>query len=393
MLRFQIFLVLLLLAFFTKAQNYDENLVPNYKLPELLRSIKGKKINSVAQWRKGRRKEILSLFENEVYGMVPKKFQAIEFKQVISQSAMDGKAILKQISIVVTNHKLKDSFQLTLFVPAKSQKPPPVFLLINNRNKSNTDPTRAVKSDFWPAEMLIDSGYAIASFQVNELAPDDSLTYQNRFLRLFPKEFISFGTRSISMWAFGASRVMDYLQKDPSIDASKVVLVGHSRGGKTALWASANDERFAMCIANCSGNTGAAIARRKYGQTIKMINQSFPHWFAPNYKLYNDREHSLPVDQHQLLALTAPRPIYITSASEDRWADPRGMYLALFNSQPIYQLYSFSTSLPKDFPATNTQVTSKRLLGFHHRIGKHDMTLYDWKNFLDFTGRIWAIHQ
>lgn len=392
MLRFQIFLVLLLLTFFTKAQNYDENLVPNYQLPELLRSIKGKKINSVAQWDKGRRGEILSLFESEVYGRVPKKFQVIAFKQITSKPAMGGKAILKQIDIVVTNHKLKDSFQLTLFVPTKAIKPPPVFLLINNRDKSNTDPKRAVKSDFWPAEMLIDSGYAIASFQVNELAPDDSLTYQTRFLRLFPKELTSFGTRTISMWAFGASRVMDYLQKDPSIDASKVVLVGHSRGGKTALWASANDERFAMCIANCSGNTGAAIARRKYGQTIKMINQSFPHWFAPNYKNYNDREDSLPVDQHQLIALTAPRPIYITSASEDRWADPKGMYLALFNSQAIYQLYGFPTKLPSKNPVVSTQITSEGVLGFHHRLGKHDMTLYDWKNFLDFMGRIWPIH-
>ncbi|RZK67936.1 MAG: acetylxylan esterase, partial [Pedobacter sp.] len=343
--------------------------------------IKGKSINSVSQWRKARREEIISLFESEVYGRVPKKFQSIEFKQITSQSAMGGKAILKQINIVVTNHKLKDSLQLTLFVPAKAQKPPPVFLLINNRDKSNTDPTRVLKSDFWPAEMLIDSGYAIASFQVNELAPDDSLAYQTRFLQLFPNEFTNYGTRTISMWAFGASRAMDYLQTDSSIDPSKVVLVGHSRGGKAALWASANDERFAMCIANCSGNTGAAIARRRYGQTIKMINQSFPHWFAPNYKNYNDQEDSLPIDQHQLIALTAPRPIYITSASEDKWADPKGMYLALFNSQAIYQLYGLNTTLTAKNPAINTQVTTEGVIGFHHRLDKHDMILDDWNSF------------
>ena len=262
------------------------------------------------------------------------------------------------------------------------------MVLINNRDTTNTDYTRQVKSDFWPAELVVESGYAIAAFQVSDLAPDDPKTFSSRFLQLFPEE-LEKGTRTISTWAFGASRVMDYLETDKAIDSKRVALVGHSRGGKTALWAAANDKRFAICIANCSGNSGAALSRRRYGQTIAMINRSFPHWFSPKYLQYNDHEDSLPVDQHMLLALIAPRPLYITSATEDRWADPKGMYSALVNSQPIYQYYKQMPQLPATFPGADQRIVTGNLLAFHHRTGKHDLTLYDWTNFIAFAKSHW----
>jgi pimeloyl-ACP methyl ester carboxylesterase len=386
----RIFLSLLLnfISCLVVAQNYIESKVPNYALPDLLTTLKGENVTNAKQWETVRRPELLRLFEDNVYGHLPKKFKTAQFTILREQAkAMSGKAKLKEVLIQITNNGITDSLVLTMFVPVTAVKPSAVFVLINNRDKSNTDPERGIKSDFWPAETLIASGYAIAAYQVSDLAPDDSLRFANRLLKLYPEEMRkNNGMRTISAWAFGASRVMDYLLTDKDIDAEKVILVGHSRGGKTALWAAANDTRFAMCIANCSGNTGAALSRRRYGQTVAMINRSFPHWFTPDYKKYNDAEGSLPVDQHMLIALIAPRPVYITAATQDRWADPKGMYLALKSALPAYSLYHPVRNLPFDLPEAGRPLW-RSTLAYHIRAGKHDLTLLDWENFIGFANK------
>jgi hypothetical protein len=365
--------------------NYDESKVPSYKLPELLRTENNVAVKNKAQWENQRRPEILRLFEENVYGQMPKQFDSIRFAVTHrNENAMNGKALLKEVTINIYRNQQSVAIHLVLFVP-KAVMHPAVFLLINNRPKENTDPSRQIKSDFWPAEMVIDSGYAIAAFHVSDVAPDNKDSFALAALRLYPGQLkANNGMRAIGAWAWGASRVMDYFEKDDDIDKKKVIIVGHSRGGKTALWTAAQDQRFAMCVANCSGNTGAALSRRKFGETVERINTVFPHWFTTNYKKFNNNENALPVDQHMLLALCAPRPLYTTNATEDLWADPTGSYLSVKNAQPAWALYGIDASLPPVPPAANHPLITSAL-GYHIREGIHDLTAYDWKNFIRFA--------
>ncbi len=368
------------------AQNYDEAKVPSYALPEVLKTLDGKTVGKASEWEKKRRPEILTLFENNIYGQMPKSYDKITFKianDVVN--AMDGKAHLKEVTITVEKANKSVAIHLILFTPNASKKSSPVFLLINNRGKENTDPTRKVKSEFWPAEMAIDSGYAIAAFHVSDAAPDNKDTYQNGVLQLYPDQLTADdGMKAIGAWAWAASRVMDYFKTDAAIDFHKVSVVGHSRGGKAALWAGAQDQRFAMIFSNCSGNTGAALARRQFGETIKKINTTFPHWFNNNYKQFNDHTNALPVDQHMLISLMAPRPVYTTSATEDLWADPKGSYLSLIESQKVFALYGKKSNLTPTPPPINTPIIHS-ILGYHNREGIHNMTAYDWSNFIRFA--------
>jgi len=369
-----------------QAQNYDESKVPAYTLPDVLTMADGKMIKNKASWEKKRRPEVLNLFENNVYGQMPKTYDKLTFKVTNDvPNAMDGKAHLKEITITVTNANKSADIHLILFTPNKIKKAMPAFLLINNRGKDNTDPTRTNKSEFWPAETVIESGYAIAAFHVSDGAPDNKDTYQNGILQLYPEQQnTDNGMKAIGAWAWAASRVMDYFQKDERIDAKKVFVVGHSRGGKAALWAGAQDQRFAMIFSNCSGNTGAALSRRRFGETVQVINNNFPHWFTINYKKYNNNENALPIDQHMLVALIAPRPIYVTNATQDLWADPKGTYLSLIHAQPVYALYNKLSGLSPEPPAINRPIINS-FLGYHNREGIHNLTAYDWQNFIRFA--------
>lgn len=369
-----------------QAQNYDESKVPEYTLPDVLKTTANREVSSRRAWEKVRRPEILKLFEDNIYGQMPKAYDSIKYSVANKNAvAMNGKARLKEIIIEVFNNNKSVKINLVLFVPNNVRKPAPVFLLINNRGKENTDPARAVKSDFWPAEMLIDSGYAIAAFHVSDLAPDNKETFASGVLQLYPEQLMADnGMRAIGAWAWGASRVMDYFEKDADINAKKVAIVGHSRGGKASLWTAAQDQRFAICVSNCSGNTGAALARRQFGERISRINTSFPYWFNTNYKKFNDREDSLPVDQHMLIALVAPRPVYATNASKDLWADPKGTFLSLKNAEKVFALYGIRSNLPENPPGINEAVIQSQI-AYHNREGEHNLTAYDWSNFIKFA--------
>jgi hypothetical protein len=346
----------------------------------------GKKVSTAREWQQIRRPEIVKKFEENVYGKMPATFDHIKFSVMNRDAAaMNGRATRKEVRIEIQRNNQTVKLDLLLFVPNGSEKKVPVFLLINNRGKENTDPTRKTKSPFWPAEAVIDSGFAIAAIQVSDMAPDDKDTYMNGVLRLYPELLAAAdGMKAVGAWAWGASHVMDYFLTDNDIDASKVSLVGHSRGGKASLWAAAEDQRFAICFTNCSGSTGAALARREFGERVARINNTFPHWFSDNYKKYNGKEQTLPVDQHMLIALIAPRPVYATNASKDLWADPTGTFLSLKNAQPVYALFGKKSLLPENPPAINKPVINSAL-GYHNREGEHDLTLYDWNNFLQFA--------
>jgi len=365
--------------------NFIESKVPAYTLPDVLKSANNKAIKSRKDWE-ANRSALLTLFENNIYGQMPQSFEDIKFTvEKVDKEAMQGKATLKQVVITVSNNHKAVKLNLVLFVPNERKKAVPAFLLINNRGKEHMDPTRVMKSGFWPAEMLIDSGYAIAAFHVSDAAPDHQDTYMNGVLQLYPEQLkIDHGMKAIGAWAWAASRVMDYFETDPDIDANKVTVVGHSRGGKASLWAAAQDRRFAMCVSNNSGNTGAALSRRDFGESIRMINTSFPHWFNNNYKKFNDKEDLLPVDQHMLVALMAPRPIYATNASKDLWADPVGTFLALKHAEKVYALYGIKSQLPVLPPQINEPIVNAHL-AYHNREGIHDLTPYDWNNFIKFA--------
>ena len=366
--------------------NYDETKVPKYVLPDVLKTRTGKSVGNKKEWERSRRGEILKLFEDNIYGQMPKSYDSIRYSIVNeNKTSMEGKAHLKEVLIEVFNQRKSVKINLVLFVPNNVTKPVPAFVLINNRSKDNTDPTRITKSDFWPAEVVVDAGYAIAAFHVDDLAPDNKDLFMNGVLQLYPEQLkADNGMGAIGAWAWGASRVMDYFETDQLIDRTKVGVVGHSRGGKASLWAAAQDERFAICATNCSGNTGAALARRRFGETIAVINSAFPHWFNNNYKTFNDKEDLLPVDQHMLISLIAPRPVYATNASDDLWADPKGTFLSLKNAEPVFLLYGLKSALPDVPPAIDHPIMQSPI-AYHNRAGKHNLTLYDWTSFIKFA--------
>lgn len=368
--------------------NYYEEKVPDYVLPDPLIMLNGQKVGNKKQWYAERRPELLELFRKNVYGRVPSTPYNISFSVINSdRNAMGGAATLKQIDIDITSEERSLVIHLTLFTPNMTDKKVPVFLLIDNRGPSNTDPFRKVISEFWPAEDVIARGYGIAVFYNADVDPDSHDGFQNGIHGVLDRERDDDSWGTIAAWAWGASRCMDYFETDSDVDPQKVAVVGHSRGGKTALWAGAEDERFAMVVSNESGCGGAALARRKYGETVAVINRAFPHWFCSNYKKWADNEDAMPVDMHMLIALIAPRAVYVTSADEDLWADPKGSYLSLYHAAPVYRLLGTKSRLPELMPPLDTPVTSGKM-AYHVRKGAHDMLLKDWNWFMDFGDRI-----
>jgi len=280
-----------------------------------------------------------------------------------------------------------------VIVPNARAHPVPAFLLINNRAVSSADPSRAAKTEFWPVEQIIARGYATAVFRTVDVDPDkDGPQARAAGVRgVCPSGGGTIGQDAwgtIGAWAWGASRVLDYLQTDPAIDAARVAVIGHSRGGKTALWAAAQDQRFALVCANCSGRGGASLSRRRFGETVAAINKSFPYWFCDNFKQFDNHEDQLPVDQHQLLALIAPRGLAVADADADFWADQRGEFLALATAGSVYALYGFEAFKPDEMPALETPIM-RGPMAYHIRRGVHDLTLYNWERYMDFADRLW----
>lgn len=336
---------------------------------------------------------MLELFRAHVYGRSPGRPRSLHFRVIENDpQAMSGAATLKRIEVQSVRAGREHSFELTVFLPNAQKKAAALFLFLNNRPPRNTDPTRAEQSGFWPAEELIARGYAVAALQVSQLAPDDAGHFRDGVMRLYDagatKHTRAYTWGALAAWAWGASRAMDYFASDPRIDAKRVAVVGHSRGGKAALWAGAADERFALVVSNESGEGGAALSRRQFGETVAQINQTFPHWFTEDYKRYNGREDALPTDQHMLLALVAPRALYVASADEDLWSDPRGEFLSLAQSSPAYALWGDPPVRADEMPPLNQPLMRGRR-GYHIRTGGHDLLKYDWERFMDFADDLW----
>jgi hypothetical protein len=259
--------------------------------------------------------------------------------------------------------------------------------IVNNRA---TEASRAANARRWPVVALLARGYGVATACYGDIFPDKPDGRADSVLAALGRpvegELAPDEPAAIAAWAWGLSRILDWLVQQPEIDATRVIVVGHSRNGKAALWAGACDERFAMVVSNESGCGGAALERRNYGETIADITKRFPHWFCPKFFTFAGREADLPIDQHVLLAMVAPRPLYVASAVDDRWADPRGEFLAAVAAEPVWKLFELEGLGTAEWPAVDTPVGSGRI-GYHVRSGKHDLTEYDWQRFADFADR------
>lgn len=394
--------------------NYDEAKVGPYTLPDpLLR--KGKRITSAAQWMKEQRPAMLRLFKQHVYGEYPGRPPGMHFRiNDVDSSALNGKAIRKRVTIFFTAGEDGPGMDLLLYLPKNSRGPVPVFTGLNfcgnhcitteadiplstqwmqnteNKEVMNnraTDKARGLQARRWPIEEIINRGYGLATAYYGDVEPDHPEGWKSGIrstlqtpLNSKPEDWSAIGA-----WAWSLSRIMDYLETDRAVNAKEVILTGHSRIGKAALWAGANDTRFQIIISNNSGEGGAALARRWYGETIAHLNQGFPHWFVSKYKEYNTRPERLPVDQHILVSLLAPRPVYIASAKDDEWADPKGEFLSGKHSEPVYALFGKKGLGVKEMPPPNQPVGET--IRYHIRTGKHDVTFYDWQQYLHFADR------
>jgi (4-O-methyl)-D-glucuronate---lignin esterase len=380
--------------------NYDEAKVPAYTLPGLLKTRDGRAVTSADAWRKERRGELLELFRQNVYGRRPPEPRMTRFHA--SESTPDylhGKGKRKLVrALWITPEGPVPMLSLTILVPTAAPRPVPAFVGVHLFDTASPDPIpgKLLDADVGvplPGKRILDvileRGYAIATLNAEDFCPDDKEKFRQGVLAvMYPDRSGPPGAEepgAIATWAWGLSRALDYIEQDPEIDQRRVAVIGHSRMGKTALWAGAEDERFALVISNDSGCGGAALSRRRFGETVSRINRVFPHWFCDNFKGYNDHEDQLPVDQHELMALIAPRPVYVASAQEDGWADPRGEFLAALAAEPAYRLFGLAGLETSEPPPLNQSIGD--FVGYHRRAGKHALTDFDWLKYLDFADR------
>lgn len=352
-------------------------------LPELLKFKDGTPVKTPEDWRK-RREEILEILRHEIYGYSPAApAEVTGVVEEVKETAFGGKAVQERVWIEFDTPKGKFSFPITLIVPKKG-RPSPAFLYISFRPE--------VPNLSLPAEEIVDNGYAIASVCYNDIAYDNrgykpgDVCFEgpaNGLASMFPRDPET-GWGKIGVWAWAASRIMDYLCTRPEIDKERVCVIGHSRLGKTALWAAAQDERFSMAVSNDSGCGGAALFRQKVGERVADMKIHFPYWFCGNYVNYADREEAMPWDQHFLLALLAPRGLVVTSATEDQWADPVSEFLGAKAAEPAFVLTGQAGMEDIDrFPAGGEAFVQGNP-AYHLREGVHYLGREDWKCVMDF---------
>ena len=389
--------------------NYDESKVGAYTLPDPLLFKDGRRVRTARDWNR-RRREILELFATNVYGHNPKPPKTIKYEIVdVDQGALGGKAVRKQVTIYFSSAKDAPKQDLLLYLPARTRKPVPVILTLNfagnqsvihdpgvklptiwtwktHERQQATADSRGRDEEF-EVDRILGRGYAFATICYQDIEPDFKEGYVHgirpRFLKPAQTKPAPDDWGAIGAWSYGLSRAMDYLEKDKDVDAKRVAIMGHSRLGKTVLWAGALDERFAMVISSCSGEGGASLARRNYGETVTSLIAGFPYWFAENLQKYADHVDQLPVDMHELIALIAPRPVYVTGAEEDRWGDPKGEFLACVAAGPVYRLLGKQDLGTDQVPPLNTPIL--HTIAYHIRAGKHEVTRFDWDQFLAFA--------
>lgn len=390
-------------------------------LPDPLLMNNGQRVKTPKQWHTQRRKELLELFTNEMYGRAPERPASIRFEVFEEDhNALNGKATRKQVAVYFNGKSDGPRMDLLIYIPNHIKRPVPAILGLNfwGNHAINPDPQiritqswmesgkgnpyanlscvvnhqateacRGINANQWPIDSILARGYALVTAYREDIASDDAKTgFQKGVHTLYPdfqNRGDNFGT--VAAWAWALSRAVDYLVTDKAIDAKKIAVFGWSRLGKAALWAGATDERFAMVISNESGAGGAKLFHRGVGENIRRLCTVFPHWYAANFKKYMDKDTLLPFDQHQVIALIAPRPVYIASAVDDKGADPAGEFASTKAAESVYRFLG-KTGLPIDtLPVLNQSVQGQ--IGYHIRSGGHDVTLFDWQQYLNFADK------
>ena len=400
---------------YAKIANYDESKVPTYTLPDVLLCQDGEVVKTKEQWEQKRRPELLEMLTTYMYGKTPVLESPLPFVvDKVSKKALNGKATRKEVTICLTENPQGPAFHLQLYLPNKVKGKIPVFLGLSftpnyticddpevNIPESMISASNNMKfmkkgsmTDSWQLNKILEHGYGLATFCYSEVTPDKDTDYKEGIQTYYYRKGQTMPDPdqwgAVAAWAWAASRAMDYLVKDDQIDAQHVAIIGHSRLGKTALWAGATDSRFALVIPANSGCCGAAISRRCFGETVEAINVRFPHWFCGNYKQFNARENYAPFDQHEVVALVAPRPIYIPSAQEDNWSDQKGEFLGGKGAEPVYALYNENGIGIDSMPPVDTPYMDG-YIAYHNRKGPHAVLPYDWEQFLKFADRFFKV--
>lgn len=342
--------------------------------------------NTTETWEQIRRPEIQALFETWVYGVTPKEPLDGMTVSVLSAEFLDsGRTIKETVYLGLERGGKRCGFHCRVFSPAAHKEDLPAVIMINpfSRNKKLDYPGKEM--DHMPYDLLNSGGFIGVHADVDELCADDAADYQTGLWELYPQTGDS-AWGAIGMWAYAASRVADYLITHKQVADGSIAVCGCSRAGKAALWCGAQDPRFGLIISNVSGCTGAAVTRGKTGERVRDITGQFPHWMCRNYASFADREEELPVDQHMLLALCAPRPLYISSASEDVWADPQSEFKSAQLAGAAYALYGRTGLELEAFPEDDRPVGGGGI-GYHNRTGVHGCRRYDWEQYLPFMKR------
>jgi hypothetical protein len=394
----------------------DETMVPPYQLPDPLVCQDGTPVQTAEIWRAKRRPELLRLFAEEMYGRTllgrPDTMRFVVREEL--PAARGGAATRLRVGILFAGTEDGPQMELLVYLPNHVTGKVPVFLGLNfdGNHTTTTEPDlpvpghwamglfgnkmenhrpkesgRGVHQHLWPYAYLLEHGYGVATAGYGEIEPDEKREPSSAALPNSPRTLApaaspaDWGT--IGVWAWGLSRALDYLETHPRVDAKKVAVHGFSRLGKTALWAGAQDERFALVISNGSGCGGAALSKRIFGETVRHLTTNLPYWFAGNLAKYSDHEPELPVDQHELLALIAPRPVLVTSGTTDTWADPKGEFLSVFHASPVWKLFGHQGFQGTEMPAPSVFVPGR--LSYFLRPGGHDVTLEDWQAMVRFA--------
>jgi hypothetical protein len=385
-------------------------------MPHPLVMLDGRHVTSRSQWTRERKPELKALFQHYMYGWIPpapKKFQIHELGEF--QDFLDGQAILKTVRIS-TGPAPAPQIDLMLILPKKRSGPVPVFLALNfcgnhalvtdprvplspswmGKNCPGcvdhraTDASRGTQTTNWPIAEIVSRGYGLATFYNGDIDADRPEASEGLYAFLAEGDLMKNSPTNrgtIAAWAWGFMRCMDYLLTNPAVDRHRIAAVGHSRNGKTALLAAAFDERIAMAFPHQAGCGGTAPSRSIVGESVKAINDHFPHWFNAEFKKFNDAPDKLPFDQNCLVALCAPRPVLLSSATDDQWSNPDGQFEVAKAADPVYRLLGASGLATATMPPVGTRVGKQ--LGFYEREGKHSMTPADWRVFMDFADLNW----
>jgi cephalosporin-C deacetylase-like acetyl esterase len=381
------------------------------EMPDPLVMQSGKRVADKEQWVKERRPELKKLFQHYMYGYAPPAPTEVKYTvERVDPQALGGKATLKEVTIWLASPD-GPKIHVLLVVPNQRKGPAPVFVGMNfagnhavlddpkirlstawiypNRkgvkNNHATEESRGSEVDVWAIEQTIDRGYAVATFYSGDVDPDRPDVREGVQKFFGPKQPGEHDWGTIMAWAWGIQRVIDYLVTDRDLDPQRIVVVGHSRLGKTALLAGAFDERIAVIIPHQAGMGGSAPSRGTVGESVKKINTAFPHWFNGTYKRFNDQPEKLPFDQNALVALCAPRPVLFSNAVEDTWANPNGQFQVLVAADPVYRFLGVEGLSVKEPPPLGKLVDSR--LGYWVRAGTHSMNRADWHIFVDFADR------